>query len=630
MSFTHDVFLSYNRSDPDADDVRELARAFDAKGFGVFLDDPELLEGNRGAMSEELAEALSKTRLIAVCIGSAGPGPTQREEINYALSRVVAADGDGEQHRWPEVVLVRLGNLPHDDVAAMVPDALGKKLSFIYPGNLVDPSFKDLLMKLREDPEAGKHGPDQRDKAPPVAQDVSEAEDLPLPSGELNELLRQIRASGLTVFLGARWPDRLRLGTFDPDEFARYLREACDLPNDVHAGTERLASFAELKLHNQTDALKKLRRRYSARAPQTYVDLADLLRRACDQSGDGARERTHGSFVVVTTAQNGLLEHEFLIRGLSFLMVHVRGDSCRQTLFHVEDKDPLTVSGGRHLDLPAGAKGLGLSVDAKGLLDAARKAAQPDWRKAEPSVFEGGRFDGDEAPEEFLELRQNVFNKGTAEDDKLAWRAYSLNQLIEGHIRDHAIEVKWTEQSRNPTGGVTHGGPGIGHNEEHAALIRWCQAHGFPILVKLGGCVYADESLGMRINRIATLGGAGNMFPTWLQEAVQDTPTLFAGLSPVEYTFQTFYWRDLDRLFSQAVVDTPRARYLFLPELVDDPTSGAAAPDPLDGPLAKVLAESPYGNGRPNVKMVVGTRPSDVIHALHRRWAEAAKGQAGP
>ena len=108
--FQYDVFLSYNSQDDGF--VKELAgRLTDQAGLRVWLDDWELIPGT--ARQEETEKALEQSRTFAVCLGRAGLGSWQNEEVRVALGSRVA-----DQNRRVIPVLLpgsdpqRVGTLP--------------------------------------------------------------------------------------------------------------------------------------------------------------------------------------------------------------------------------------------------------------------------------------------------------------------------------------------------------------------------------------------------------------------------------------------------------------------------------------------------------------------------------------
>ncbi len=83
-----DVFLSHNSEDKAV--VRELARALQARGLSVWLDEWELVPGRR--WQEALEEVIGTTRSAAVLVGPSGLGPWEIEEMRACLSQAVDRD----------------------------------------------------------------------------------------------------------------------------------------------------------------------------------------------------------------------------------------------------------------------------------------------------------------------------------------------------------------------------------------------------------------------------------------------------------------------------------------------------------------------------------------------------------
>ena len=83
-----DVFLTHNSQDKAA--IRELKQRLEARGLTVWLDEEQLPPGQRDLPL--IQKALRSCRAVAVCVGAAGPGPWQQEEVEEAL-RAVKKDG---------------------------------------------------------------------------------------------------------------------------------------------------------------------------------------------------------------------------------------------------------------------------------------------------------------------------------------------------------------------------------------------------------------------------------------------------------------------------------------------------------------------------------------------------------
>ncbi|MCX5646274.1 MAG: TIR domain-containing protein [Phycisphaerae bacterium] len=76
-----DVFLSHNRKDKPA--VRELAAALRKRGIKVWLDEDELIAGDN--WQHGLENGITDSDTFAVCIGPAGIGPWEDQEMQAAL-----------------------------------------------------------------------------------------------------------------------------------------------------------------------------------------------------------------------------------------------------------------------------------------------------------------------------------------------------------------------------------------------------------------------------------------------------------------------------------------------------------------------------------------------------------------
>lgn len=79
----YDVFLAHGSGDKDL--VRKVYETLVQEGYSVFLDSEELIIGQ--LWRPALEEALWRSRSIAVCVGSKGPGPWTEFEINFALRK---------------------------------------------------------------------------------------------------------------------------------------------------------------------------------------------------------------------------------------------------------------------------------------------------------------------------------------------------------------------------------------------------------------------------------------------------------------------------------------------------------------------------------------------------------------
>ena len=91
QQFEYDVFLSHNSSDKPA--VESLAkRLIDEAKLRPFLDKWHLTPGV--AWQSELADALQRSKTVAVFIGPSGNGPWHQEEMQLALNLAVRERND--------------------------------------------------------------------------------------------------------------------------------------------------------------------------------------------------------------------------------------------------------------------------------------------------------------------------------------------------------------------------------------------------------------------------------------------------------------------------------------------------------------------------------------------------------
>ncbi len=85
MSESFDVFLSHNSQDKPA--VRELARALEARGITVWLDEEQLVPGR--PWQEALEKVIQTAHTAAVLVGDDGLGPWEIPEMRACLSEFV-------------------------------------------------------------------------------------------------------------------------------------------------------------------------------------------------------------------------------------------------------------------------------------------------------------------------------------------------------------------------------------------------------------------------------------------------------------------------------------------------------------------------------------------------------------
>ncbi|NLS94301.1 MAG: toll/interleukin-1 receptor domain-containing protein [Planctomycetaceae bacterium] len=83
---TFDVFLSYNSDDRPI--VDELANKLQNEGLTVWLDTKKLVRGEH--WQNGIGEGIDRSLSVAVCIGPAGIGRWQKEEMQHALNRKAA------------------------------------------------------------------------------------------------------------------------------------------------------------------------------------------------------------------------------------------------------------------------------------------------------------------------------------------------------------------------------------------------------------------------------------------------------------------------------------------------------------------------------------------------------------
>jgi hypothetical protein len=81
-----DVFLSHNSKDKPA--VRELKRLLEVQGLRAWLDVDELVPGEN--WQPGIVDGIMNSETMAVCIGSAGVGPWEDEEMQGALTLAVS------------------------------------------------------------------------------------------------------------------------------------------------------------------------------------------------------------------------------------------------------------------------------------------------------------------------------------------------------------------------------------------------------------------------------------------------------------------------------------------------------------------------------------------------------------
>ncbi|HYW48319.1 MAG TPA: TIR domain-containing protein [Bryobacteraceae bacterium] len=133
---TYDVFLSYNRKDLTL--VQNLRQKLASANLKPFFDLRDLLPG--GAWPEELQQALRASSTCAVCIGPAGLGPWQHEEIQNALMRRIQV---GDLHVIP-VFLPGCGESPSSGV-----DSLDRLTRVHFRSECDDTAFDALVAGIR-------------------------------------------------------------------------------------------------------------------------------------------------------------------------------------------------------------------------------------------------------------------------------------------------------------------------------------------------------------------------------------------------------------------------------------------------------------------------------------------------
>lgn len=584
MPFKHDVFLSYNRSDPKSHLVKDLEVEFVSRSFDAFFDTKDLVEGRSAPIGDVLNSALAQSRLIVITVGMRGLGPHQKNEVDEAIKLSEAAQAKGE--RWPEVVVVRLGQLRHEELDGLIPDALIQNLSYVYKPAPAQASYQQLIDKLRETPKAAPEPDADMDEAPQAATAANPAE-AENPFTQKDRLGQEIIDHGLIAFLGTCWPDRHLNGVFDPDEFAKLLRDEFNIPPDIAPGAplDSLTSYAQLTLDDPKKEVIKLRDRFAVRSPQSYTELVALIESSRDQKPTISRDRGR-PFITITTAQNALLEQEFLAMGKSFLLIRVNRTDCDQVLFDVRSQAPLTIGNGTKLDLSTQARRFVLEESQK-------DPFAESWEDMDELRMVVDR-PTDVVNERYNRYREEVFTGEGRDGDDLAWQKSEYARLVEEHSRKYAVKAPW----------IANGGLPL-------ALIGWCISQEMPIIIKLCGCVNQDEDIKMRISRFSTIGSAESMFPTWLTPLIIRTPTVFAGFSPVDYGFQTMYWRELGKL-----LDNSEARYrrrvFFSPEVLDHNEIPASAA--LDSFMARKLGNRNLPMNE--LQFVSGIRASEAFKDL--------------
>ena len=497
--------------------VADLEKEFVGRSFKAFFDSKALVEGRSEPIGEALDGALGQSRLIVIVVGTRGFGPHQENEVAEALRLSEAAQAKGD--RWPEVVVMRLGQLRHEELEGLIPDALMQNLSYVYKPAPSQASYPQLIEKLRETPKPAA-GPkqDANDEALGTAAG-RETENLFTDKERLGE---EIIDHGLVAFLGTSWPDRHLEGAFDPDEFAILLRKEFQIPSDVAPGAplDALTSYAQLTLDDPKREVIRLRDRYAVRSPKSYTELVSLIASSRDTKPSINRDRGR-PFIAITTAQNALLEQEFLAQGIGFLQIRVNRDDCDQVLFDVRNHAPLTIGNGSQLKLSTQAR---MFIREESQKDPLAKS----WEDMDDLAMVVDR------PTDVINTRYNRYREQVftgADEDDLAWKTAEYARLVEEHSMKYSVKAPW----------IANGGLPL-------ALIGWCISEEMPIIIKLCGCVHRDEDIKMRMSRFSTIGSEGTMFPSWLTALIVRTPTVFAGFSPVDYGFQTMYWRALRQL----------------------------------------------------------------------------------
>lgn len=552
LNAMYDVFLSYNRSDPKSHLVSDLRDKFAGDQCSVFFDEKGLTQGKGGKIQETLSSALRNTKLILVLVGEAGLGPSQVEEVAIAREFADGARNSGE--RWPEVVVVRLGNFEIMQLESLIPDHLHGELYYSFPPYPGEASYKELKHKLLETPRVSAEGAAAGQPAEGTGGGSPQIRFLK--QNQLKKFKEQVESLGITVFLGTRWPDRTCPGVFNPDQFAAFLREECGVPQEIaNIEPERLASYAQVSFGDSARTVERFRRLFGTRPTRVYTEVARLFDLLCDKQRQvGDKDRP---CIIVSTAQNALIEREFLRLGMSFLLLSVDHDKARQTFFDVESTSPLKIGNGKGLNFDSNVRRL-LSAGEK---ERGRAENLSDWEKCEAQVVQ----DVPEDPEKTVNYnyyRENVYTDKGSSGVNDAWVACELDRVVEMQINQHSINTTWDPDAPSPRN--------IDKTTENDnALINWCRLNHVPIVIKLCGCVYDESRIGLRLERIAAVKASKGMLPNWLVAEIKKSPTLFAGFSAVEYGFQTIYWRD----FRQLLIDQPgdrKSRYFLSSEVVED------------------------------------------------------------
>jgi hypothetical protein len=87
MNGSFDVFLSHNSKDKPT--VRQLAKALQARGLQVWLDEEQLVPGR--PWQEALERVIQAAHTAAVLVGKDGLGPWEIPEMRACLSQFIAS-----------------------------------------------------------------------------------------------------------------------------------------------------------------------------------------------------------------------------------------------------------------------------------------------------------------------------------------------------------------------------------------------------------------------------------------------------------------------------------------------------------------------------------------------------------
>lgn len=131
---THDVFLSHNSADKA--DVRRLCEQLEKRGVRPWLDEREILPGDK--WQEVIEAALQKAPAFAIIVGRSGFGPWHMKELRVALA--------AETTRKARVIPVLLPSAPANRV---LPDFLSELAWSDLRGGLTDDALSRLTKGIR-------------------------------------------------------------------------------------------------------------------------------------------------------------------------------------------------------------------------------------------------------------------------------------------------------------------------------------------------------------------------------------------------------------------------------------------------------------------------------------------------